>query len=131
MSDCLIHRTEHLTFNAIETSPGRFQAKQFIESLDDIGLRHFRVATAVLDTSTAIGRPPAGRANRVAGSAPGLFELRITPLGRRGPHARLLYIRERDTIWIARGLTKRERLARADIQLAEKAVARRRTDRSP
>jgi hypothetical protein len=124
--DRLIHTIEQLAFFAIETGSKHFPAQAFIESLDDIGRRDFRVAARILATSVASGRPPAGRSERVAGSRVGLYELRITPPGRRGPHARLLYVRERNAILCALGVLKRERLSRTDIETAERLVRARR-----
>jgi hypothetical protein len=124
MRNDFIHSTGQLTFLAIETGAGRFPAKRFLESLREDGWRDFCVAARVLATSLAIGRPPSGRARRVAGSRTGLFELRITPCGRRGPHARMLYIPDQNTIWCVRGLLKRERLPRRDIELADRTVRR-------
>jgi hypothetical protein len=124
-----IHTTGQLTFLAIETAPGRFPAKRFLQSLGEDGWRDFCVAARVLATSLAIGRPPSGRARRIASSRTGLFELRITPCGRRGPHARMLYVCEHSTIWCVRGLVKRERLSRHQIDLAERAVRRWRSQR--
>ncbi|HEY3759100.1 MAG TPA: hypothetical protein VGL37_05025 [Solirubrobacteraceae bacterium] len=120
--DNLIYICEQLTFRAIETTPDHFPAKAFINDLDDTGMRDFHVAARVLATSLGSGRPPSGRAERVAGTRCGLFELRITPPGRRGPHTRLLYVRKRSTIWCVRGLVKRERLHRTDIKLADGTV---------
>lgn len=119
--DCIC-RIDQLTFRAIESKSNVFPAGEFLEDLDAIGRRDFMVAARVLATSLACGRPAAGRSERIAGSSVGLFELRITPPGRRGPHARLLYVRERNTIWCARGVLKRERLRRADIEIAEHTV---------
>jgi hypothetical protein len=119
MPDRLLLTIEQLTFYAIETAPGQFPAHEFIENLDDVGKLHLRVAARILATTLATGRPPAGRSERVRGSTTGLYELRLTPPGRRGAHARLLYIREGNAIRCVRGVLKRERLRRRDIQLAD------------
>jgi hypothetical protein len=119
MADRLLRTIEQFSFYAIETAPGLFPAHEFVESLDDIGKRDFLVAARILATTIATGRPPAGRSERIRSSSTGLYELRITPRGRRGPHARLLYIRDGNAIRCARGVLKRERLARRDIQLAD------------
>lgn len=129
MKDDLIHICEQLTFRAIETAPDNYPARAFIDNLDATGLRDFHVAARLLATSLASGRPPAGRAERIAGTRCGLFELRITPPGRRGPQARLLYVQERSTIWCVRGVVKRERLHRTDIELAERTVKTWRANR--
>ncbi len=122
MADRLLQTIEQLSFYAIETAPGLFPAHEFIESLDDVGKRDFLVAARILATTIATGRPPAGRSERIRGSSTGLYELRVTPRGRRGPHARLLYVRDGNAIRCARGVLKRERLARRDIQLADHDV---------
>jgi len=122
MSDRLIHTVEQLTFLAIEARSERFPAHAFIESLDPAGKRDFRVAAQILATTLATGRPPAGRSERLATSKLGLWELRITPRGRRGAHARLLYVRDGSAIRCALGVLKRERLSRKDIELAERIV---------
>jgi hypothetical protein len=122
MPDLLICTVEKLKFLAIEAAAGKFPAFTFVEGLDEIGQRDFRVAARIISTTVVSGRPPAGRSERVAGSKLGLFELRITPPGRRGPHARLLYMRDAHSIRCAHGVLKRERLARRDIELAERIV---------
>jgi hypothetical protein len=122
MPNDLICSIEQLTFRAIPNRAGKYPAKKFIQDLDHVATRDFRVAARILATSLATGRPPSGRSCRVAGSREHLWELRITPPGRTGPHQRLLFIRERDTIYVARGLTKRERLTRHEIDLADNAV---------
>lgn len=129
MSEDLIHHLSPLAFRAVPTSPNNYPAKRFVLGLDPVARRDFLVAAQVLATSCSSGRPPSGRASRVAGSRQKLFELRITPPGRRGPHHRLLYIRDQNTIWVVRGLTKRERLSRNDIDLADHAVRRWRIGR--
>lgn len=103
MTTHIFHTTEQLAFASIEHPPGTFQAADFVLGLSTTGRRDFVVAARILATTLASGRPPAGRAQRVAGSSEGLFELRITPPGRKGPHARLLYVREGNTIVCARG----------------------------
>jgi hypothetical protein len=122
MSDDFICCIEQLTFRAIASTSDYFPSKVFIEALDERGRRDFCTAARVLATSLASGRPPAGRSERVRGSGCGLFELRITPCGRCGPHVRLLYVREQNTIWCIRGVVKRERLRRSEIEAAEQAV---------
>jgi hypothetical protein len=122
MSDRPLLTIEQLAFYAIETKPGQFPAHEFVESLDDVGKRDLRIAGRVLATTLATGRPPAGRSERVRGSTTGLYELRVTPPGRRGPHARLLYLREGNAIRCVRGVLKRESLRRRDIQLADHYV---------
>jgi hypothetical protein len=129
MSNDFICSIEQLTFRAIPSRAGKYPAKKYIQDLDQIAARDFRVAARVLATTLAIGRPPSGRSCRVVGSNANLWELRVTPRGRTGPHHRLLFIRERHTIYVARGLTKRERLTRHEIDLADDAVRRWREGR--
>jgi hypothetical protein len=122
MPDRLLLTIEQLTFYAIETGPRQFPAHEFIEALDDAGKLDLLVAARVLATTLGAGRPPAGRSERVRGSATGLYELRLTPPGRRRAHARLLHVREGNAIRCVRGVLKRERLHRRDIQLADHAI---------
>lgn len=124
MPDRLIHNVEQLNFYAIETASGSFPALEFLSSLDATQRVRFEVAARVLATSLAAGRPPAGRAERVASSSCGLFELRITPRGSRGAHLRLLYVRDGNSIRCALGVVKREKLKRRDIERAEEIVRR-------
>jgi Phage derived protein Gp49-like (DUF891) len=96
------------------------QAEKFFVDLDEREQRDLRVAGAILDTSLAIGRPPGGRAERVAGSTAGLWELRVTPPGRRGPHTRALYICEQRALLVVRGVRKAQRgIPRRQIELAD------------
>jgi hypothetical protein len=122
MSNDFICATEQLTFRAIPTSAGRHPAKIFINNLDPVAARDFGVAARILATTLASGRTPSDRSRRVAGSREKLFELRITPRGRGGPQQRLLFVRRGNTIWVARGLTKRERITRHEIDLADDLV---------
>ncbi len=122
MPDHPLFQVEQLTFQAIESTSGRHQTWAFVESLDEVQARDLAVAARVLATSLAAGRPPSGRAERIVGSKAGLYELRITPRGRRGAHARMLYIREGMAIRCVLGVLKRERLTRKDIQRAERIL---------
>jgi len=99
------------------------QAEEYVASLDASERRDLRVAATILDTSLAIGRPPGGRSERVAGCPAGLWELRVTPPGRRGPHTRLLYVREGPELLVVRGVRKAQRgIPRREIELAERAA---------
>jgi hypothetical protein len=85
--------------------------------------RDFRVAATILDTPLRKGRSPGGRSERVEGSQAGLFELRITPPGRRGPHTRALYICEGPALLIVRGVHKAQRgIRQREIGLADHAA---------
>src|SRR5690242_19153476 len=107
MSSDILLKSEQLTFRAIPTSNGHLPAKRFVDDLDDVARRDLMVAARILATTCAVGRSPGNRVQRVAGSRQKLYELRITPPGRGGAHHRLLYVRERNTIFVARGLTTR------------------------
>lgn len=123
MDDDLILRSEWLTFRALETTDGDFQAKQFLEELRDRDWRKFLGAARTVETALR-NRRRTGRLERVEGSKVGLLELKITAPGSPGPQLRILRIQKGRTIWLARGLVKRERLRRRDIELAEAAVRR-------
>ena len=118
MNDSPIHEGEWLNFIAIST-----QADEFLRGLSERAWTHFCVAATILESSLRSGRPPAGRAARIHGSNAGLFELRITPPGRRGVHYRLLYLASGRDILCARGIAKKTpAIARREIELAERAV---------
>ncbi len=118
MNDPTIYEGECLSFHATTD-----QARRFVDELDARGRLDFAVAAAILDTSLQSGRPPAGRAERVRGSRCGLFELRVTPPGRKGPHVRLLYLPVGRRMLVVRGLIKRQaRLPRGDIDIADRAA---------
>ena len=92
-----------------------------VRELSDVQWRDFQTCAAVLDTSLEVGRP-SRRAERVHGSRAALFEMRVTPPGRSGPHVRFLYIaRERDLLCVRGFIKKQRRIARKDIDLADKA----------
>jgi hypothetical protein len=120
MPDRFLFNVEQLNFYAIETTAGTFPSHKFIQSLDDVAKRDLLVAAQILASTIAIGRPPAGRSERVRGSNESLYELRITPRGRHGVHARLLYVRVGNDIRCVRGSLKRERLSHDDIKLADR-----------
>ena len=118
MDDSPFYEGEWLDFTTISQ-----QAAEFIDGLADADWNDFVVAATILDNSLRSGRPPSGRAERVEGSRVGLWELKVTPPGRRGPHVRLLYVREGRTILVAGGLVKRRRaLGRRAIEFAEAVV---------
>jgi hypothetical protein len=100
------------------------QAAEALAGLGPTEARDLEVAATILDRSLAIGRPPSGRAERLSGSRGRLFELRITPPGRRGPHTRALYIREGRELLVVRVLRKAERgIPRRAIRAAEREAA--------
>lgn len=104
------------------------QFREFHAELDERERRDFAVAATILDTSLAIGRPPGGRSERVKRSRAGLFELRVTPPGRHGPHTRALYVCEGRAVLMVRGLHKaRQGIPRREIEIADRdALAWRR-----
>lgn len=100
------------------------QAQDFLSELSEREQRDFEVAATIVDRSRELGRPPGGRSERLAGSKQRLFELRITPLGRRGPHTRALFVTKGREIHVIRGLRKAERgIPRREIELAERDAA--------
>lgn len=104
---------------SIQSITGHFD--EFLAGMDRRERRDFEVAATILDTSLRRGRPPGGRSERVEGSRAGLFELRITPPGRRGPHTRALFIREGRALLMVRGLRKAQRgIPRREIALADR-----------
>jgi hypothetical protein len=97
------------------------QAGEFFADLDERERRDFEVAATLLDYSQETGRPPGGRSERVEDSKQRLFELRITPQGRRGKHTRALFIRNGLELLMVRGMRKAERgIPRREIELAER-----------
>jgi hypothetical protein len=111
------------TGRCISIHPITQQFRKFHAEFDERELRDFMVAATILDTSRATGRPPGGRSERVRGSRAGLFELRITPQGRRGPHTRALYVCEKRDVLMVRGLRKAERgIPQREIELADRGA---------
>jgi hypothetical protein len=99
------------------------QFDRFFLELDGRERRDFKVAATILDASLRKGRSPGGRSERVEGSRAGLFELRITPPGRRGPHTRALYICEGPALLIVRGVHKAQPgIRQREIGLADLAA---------
>jgi phage-related protein len=100
------------------------QAEAFFGELTERERRDFKVVATVLDRSRELGRPPGGRSERLAGTKCVLFELRITPPGRRGPHTRALFVVVGREVLIVRGMRKAQRgIPRREIELAERDVA--------
>lgn len=83
-------------------------ALAWVEQLDKRGLGQFRAACEILENTLRSGRPPAGRAEAIPRSRTGLWELKVTKPGGTPPHLRLLYVRERSTLWAATGFTKKQ-----------------------
>lgn len=116
------------TGRCISIHPITRQCQKLYAEFDERELRDFMVAATILDTSLATGRPPGGRSERVKCSRAGLFELRITTPGRRGPHTRALYVPNGRAMLMVRGLRKAERgIPRREVDLADRdALAWRR-----
>jgi Phage derived protein Gp49-like (DUF891) len=99
------------------------QSERFFATLTTREEKDFRVVATLLDRTVRIGRSPGGRAERIEGSEAGIWELRVTPPGRRGPHTRCLYLCDGRDILVLRGLRKAERgIPRGEIELAERAA---------
>ena len=99
------------------------QSERFFATLTRREERDFPIAATILDRTVRIGRSPGGRAERIKGSSEGIWELRVTPPGRSGPHTRCLYICDGRDILVLRGLRKAERgIPRGEIELAERAA---------
>lgn len=96
-------------------------AIEFLLGLDKRELRDLNVAATILDNSLCRGRPPGGRSERVEDSKGDIWELRITPPGRKGTHTRALYICEERELLVLRGVRKAERgIPRRAIELADR-----------
>jgi|GEM_PF-2121184 len=99
------------------------QAEQFLDSLDEGQWDQFTIAAAVLAASLGRGVTPAGRSERIRGYEAGMFELKLNLPGTPGPARRLICIRERRQILIARGLEKRQRrLPVGEIKVAARVI---------
>lgn len=122
--DNLIITVGDLTFRALETSDGAYPAKRFLEDLPERDWRKFLSAARLVAQALEPGSGLSGRLERVQGSRVGLLELKVTAPGSPGPQLRILCIRKGRTIWCTRGLVKRERLPRREVELAEAAARR-------
>lgn len=92
--------------------------------LEKKGLGQFEAAASIIETTLRTGRPPAGRAELVKISKQGLWELKVTKPGSTAPHLRLLYRRERRTLWAAVGFTKQKNdLEAKDVSLGDSVTA--------
>ena len=119
--DDALYRGEWLTIRAMRTSNGRLPAKEWLDGLQKTDYGKFLAAAKVMETTLRVNRPPAGRAETIQGSSQGLWELRITPKGKKGgPHLRMAYRREARTLWVAHGFTKQSnKLDTRDIRTAD------------
>jgi hypothetical protein len=99
------------------------QAEEFMRGLDAGRWDQFQVAATVLARSLRRGVTPAGRSERISGYEAGMFELRLNMPGTPGPARRLICVRDRQLILIARGLEKRRRrLPVGEIEIAARAI---------
>jgi hypothetical protein len=115
-----LYRGDWLTIRAMRRKNGAMPAAEWYDSLEDKGQIQFLSAAKILETSLRYNRPPAGRAEKVAGSRTGLWEMRVTPKGGTAPHLRVLYVREGNTLWAAMGFTKQKNaLAKSDITMGD------------
>jgi hypothetical protein len=120
----LLYDGDWLEIRAMSRRNGDLPAKTWADGLDKKGKAQLMAAATVIETTLRSGRPPAGRAEKVVGSACGLWELKVTKPGSTPPHLRLLYLRDGQTLWAAVGFTKQKnKLAQSDID-AGGAVAR-------
>ncbi len=122
--DDLLYDGDWLEIRAMRRRNGELPAKTWADGLDKKGKGQLMAAATIIETSLRSGRPPAGRAEKVAGSACGLWEFKVTKPGGTPPHLRLLYLRRGRTLWAAVGFTKQKnKLEARDIDAGD-AVAR-------
>jgi hypothetical protein len=99
------------------------QAERYLLNLDEHAWNRFVNAARSVVLSFETGRPAAGRTEKIKGSAPGLFELRIDLAGRPGPQRRLICVREGSRVLCIRGLTKSQRkLPRGEVEIAVREI---------
>lgn len=98
-------------------------AREFVSGFDTRAQSDLHIAARIAETSFRTGRSPGGRLERVEGSSTGLYELKVTPPGRRGPHTRLFFVVADRIAWVSSGIVKtRRKLSRSDIAYADKIV---------
>ncbi|HEX3239201.1 MAG TPA: hypothetical protein VHR18_03580 [Solirubrobacterales bacterium] len=103
------------------------QAEDFAGALSERDWEKFDAAMTYFTRCLLTGAPVLRRAEKVRGSTQKLYELKITAPGSKGPQQRMLCAVEGRCILCVRGIDKRQRrLAVADIEAADKALARRR-----
>jgi hypothetical protein len=103
------------------------QAEKFVDRLSDHDWARFASACKLMAIALKSGQNPAGRVQRVSGSSSGLFEIKITPPGAKGPALRMLCVVQGSEVLCVRGVDKRQgQLPAREIKLADKAVAIRR-----
>jgi len=95
-----------VTFRAMRTKKGQFPAMEWLEGLDEGSQGRFERAAQQVEVDIRDGRQ-SGRTEVVADSEHRLLEIRVTRKGAgRGPHLRMLGLREGNTIWVAAGFKK-------------------------
>jgi hypothetical protein len=121
--DDLLYDGDWLEIRAMRRRNGDLPAKDWANGLDKRGKGQLMAAAEIIENTLRSGRPPAGRAVKVASSACGLWELKVTKPGGTAPHLRLLYLRHGRTLWAAVGFTKQKnRLEQRDVDAGD-AVA--------
>jgi hypothetical protein len=99
------------------------QAESFAKGLSDHDWARFSSACNLMSISLKTGQDPAGRIQRVSASSTGLFEIRITPRGAKGPALRMLCVVEGSNVFCVRGVDKRQRrIPAGEITKADKAL---------
>jgi phage-related protein len=83
---------------------GDSPAKDWVTGLDGKGIGQLGAAFRILENTLRSNRPPAGRAVEIRKP---IWELRVTKAGGKPPHHRLFFVRERRTIWVTHGFTKK------------------------
>jgi putative component of toxin-antitoxin plasmid stabilization module len=118
--DDVLYPGEHFVIRAMTRRNGRRPAKEWLQSLEKAHRGRFLAAAQIMENTLRSGRPPAGRAGKIATSREGLWELRVTPQGGDPPHLRLTYLRDGNTLWAATGFTKTtNELETSDIRQAD------------
>jgi hypothetical protein len=123
LEDDTIYRGEWLTIRAMRRRSGSLPAKEWADGLGKKGTGQLIAASEIMETTLRTNRPPAGRAEKVASSQTGLWELRVTRAGSSPPHLRLLYIRRGQTLWAAHGFTKQKnQLEKKEVDMGDSIV---------
>lgn len=102
------------------------KTERFVAELDPRLRAKLLAACQILARALAEGRLPAQRTEAIRGTRrSGLFELRGTLPGSRGPQMRLICWRDGARILIVRAFLKRTRaIPRREVELAERALER-------
>jgi hypothetical protein len=98
-------------------------AKDWFESLDHRNRKRAEAGLDSVSLASASGRGFAGRMEKIEGSKPGIFELKLTRGGTRGPQLRLLGVWRGQFFYAALGVIKKGRsIKRRDIERAETII---------